>query len=132
MQRSRPPRGNSAQLADGRSYPIGQRPQSAGGQDVAEEGDRTTAPRGGATHAATERIQTAAESQTRHLEPDYHNEMSGERGRRRNKKQKLSEKLREKTKNTIVQELKVYSRIDGVSMATDQSTDINIKEKVWN
>lgn len=77
-----PPQGNSVQPADGRSYPIGQRPQSAGRQDVAEEGDRTTAPRGGATHAATERIQTAAESQTRHLEPDYHNEMSDGRGGR--------------------------------------------------
>lgn len=65
----------TVQPADGRSYPIGQRPQSAGRQDVAEEGDWTTAPRGGATHAATERIQTAAESQTGYLEPDYHNEM---------------------------------------------------------
>lgn len=46
----------TVQPADGRSYPIGQRPQSAGRQDVAEEGNWTTAPRGGATHAATERI----------------------------------------------------------------------------
>lgn len=74
-KRSRPPPFPAVQPADGRSYPIGQRPQSAGGQDVAEKGNRTTAPRGGATHAATERIQTAAESQTGYLEPDYHNEM---------------------------------------------------------
>lgn len=105
-----PPRGDSVQLAEGRSYPIGQRPQSAGRQDVEEEGDRTTAPRGGATHAATERIQTAAERQTRDLEPDYHNEMSDERGRRKKNKKwevkkKLSEKLREKTKNMIVKKL---------------------------
>lgn len=73
------------QNLNGSVYPIGQRPQSAGGQDVAEEGDRTTAPWGGATHAATERIQTAAESQTGYLEPDYHNEMSDERGGRKKK-----------------------------------------------
>lgn len=75
-----------------RSYPIGQRPQSAGGQDVAEEGDRTAAPGGGATHAATERVQTAAEGQTRYLEPDYHNEMSGERGRRKRNQKMRSKK----------------------------------------
>lgn len=101
-----PPQGNSVQLADSRSYPIGQRPQSAGGQDVAEEGDRTTAPRGGATHAATECIQTAAESQTRCLEPDYHNEMIDERGRRKKnkkwevKKKKAVRKIKEKKQKT--------------------------------
>lgn len=78
------PRGSGkVQNLKGMVYPIGQRPQSAGGQDVAEEGDRTTAPRGGATHAATERIQTAAQSQTGDLEPDYHNEMSEGRGGRK-------------------------------------------------
>lgn len=62
--------------ANSRSYPFGKRPQSAHGQDVAEEGDWPTPPRGGATHATTERVQTATESQARHLEPDYDNEIS--------------------------------------------------------
>lgn len=67
---------SNQKLDDSCSYPFGQRSQSAHGQDVAEEGDWPTTPRGGATHAASERAQTATESQARHLEPDYDNEIS--------------------------------------------------------
>lgn len=61
--------------AGSHSYPIGQRPQSTDGQDIAEKGDWPTAPRGGATHATTEHAQMVTESHTRHLEPDYDDEM---------------------------------------------------------
>lgn len=57
------------------SYPAGQWPQSAHRQDIAQEGDWPVAPCGGATHATLERAQTATESQTRDLKPDYNNEI---------------------------------------------------------
>lgn len=69
------PSANQKPFGSSGSYPIGQRPQSADRQGIAEEGDWPTAPRGRMTRSATERAETVTKSQTRHLEPDYDNEI---------------------------------------------------------